>query len=140
MEQLGEFILNHWELWLALVVILSLILLNELMSQKKRAKELAPASAVKLINHESAQVIDLRPQDAFKEGHIINALRASEADFEKEKLKKFKQKPLVLVCARGLQARTLASRLKTQGFEHLYVLAGGMQAWQSADLPLVKGK
>ncbi|MEG3193837.1 rhodanese-like domain-containing protein, partial [Lysobacter sp. D1-1-M9] len=31
-------------------------------------------------------------------------------------------------------------RLKKAGFEQVYVLEGGIQAWQQADLPLVKGR
>jgi rhodanese-related sulfurtransferase len=34
----------------------------------------------------------------------------------------------------------LAEKLKTQGFENIEILAGGIQSWQQDDLPLVKGK
>lgn len=38
MEHLGQFIINHWQLWLALIVILLLTFINELITQKKKRK------------------------------------------------------------------------------------------------------
>jgi rhodanese-related sulfurtransferase len=140
MDQIGQFILNHWELWLALIVILLFIFINELLSQKKRAKELSPAAVVELINHSDAVVIDLRDQETFRGGHIIDAICASADDFHQNKMDKYKTKPLVLVCARGLQSSALATKLRTQGFTQPMVLSGGLTAWQTASLPLIKGK
>ncbi|MCA0403299.1 MAG: rhodanese-like domain-containing protein [Proteobacteria bacterium] len=139
MEHMGQFITNHWELWLALIVVLSLIYINELVSQKKKAKEVSPQAAVGLINNSDAAIIDLRDVENFKNGHIIDAIRATETDFSKPGFEKYKKTPFILVCAKGLQASTIATKLKDQGF-NAFVLTGGMTAWQAADLPVVKGK
>ena len=139
MEQLGNFIINHWPLWVALAIILVLIFINELTSQRKRAKELSPVAAVHLINEENAVVIDLRDAEAFRNGHIIHAIRASAEDFTEQRMDKYKARPLLLVCTRGLQAPTLAAKIRNQGFDPI-VLAGGITAWSAANLPLVKGK
>lgn len=140
MGQLGQFILNHWGLWLALILILLLIFINESLEQKKRAKEVSPQAAVNLINHDNATVIDLRDADSFRSGHIIDAIRATADDFTQQRMDKYKNKPLLLVCARGLQSAQLAAKLREQGFSQPIVLAGGISAWQTAELPLVKGK
>jgi rhodanese-related sulfurtransferase len=140
MGQLGQFIMNHWELWLALVVVLALIYINELFTQKKRAAELSPQAAVHMINNESAIVIDLRDTDSFRSGHIIDAIRASVDDFNQQRMDKYKDKPLIFVCPKGLQSAPLATKLKQEGFKQPMVLAGGIAAWQNAELPLIKGK
>ncbi|KTD32957.1 rhodanese-related sulfurtransferase [Legionella nautarum] len=140
MGHLGQFITNHWGLWLALVVILLLIFINELLTQRKRAKEISPQAAVNLINHEDAMVVDLREVDAFRKGHIIDAVRATPDDFAQQRMDKYKAKTLILVCARGLQSAQLAAKLQAEGFSKSMVLAGGIAAWQTAELPLVKGK
>lgn len=140
MEQLGQFILNHWTLWLALVVILLLIFVSELFAQKKRAKTLFPSAAVEMINHEDAVVIDLRDPELFRAGHIIDAICTPADDFNQKRMEKYKSKPLILVCARGIQSAALATKLREQGFVKPMVLAGGIAAWQNASLPLVKGK
>ncbi|MDI9819128.1 MULTISPECIES: rhodanese-like domain-containing protein [unclassified Legionella] len=140
MGQLGQFITNHWVLWFALVIVLLLIFINELIAQKKRAKELSPQEAVNLINHEEAVIIDLRDADTFRKGHIIDSVRASAEDFAQQRMDKYKTKPLILVCARGLQSAQLAAKLREKGFSAPMTLAGGIAAWQAADLPLTKGK
>jgi rhodanese-related sulfurtransferase len=140
MGQLGHFIINHWGLWLALLLVLLLIFFNEFLMQKNRAKELSPQAAVNMINHENAIIVDLRDPEAFRSGHIIDAIRATAEDFSQQRMDKYKTKPLILVCARGLQSSQLVAKLKEQGFTNPMVLAGGMAAWQAAELPLIKGK
>lgn len=140
MEHIGQFIINHWELWALLVVVLLFIFINEALAQKKRAKELSPQAAVALLNQDGTIVIDLRDKESYRKGHIINALSASTQDFEQHRMDKYKSKSLLLVCARGLQSATIATKLRAQGFSSPAVLAGGIAAWQQADLPLVKGK
>ncbi|KTD58029.1 rhodanese-related sulfurtransferase [Legionella sainthelensi] len=139
MEHLGQFIINHWQLWLALIVILLLTFINELITQKKKAKELTPQAAVDLINNENAVVIDFRDKEAFKQGHIIDSINAKSEDFEQQKMNKFKNKPIILVGARALDTQNIAKKIQTQGYQAL-VLSGGIAAWQEANLPLVKGK
>lgn len=139
MEHLGQFIINHWQLWLLFIVILFLTFLNELFTQKKKTKELSPQAVVDLMNNENAVLIDLRDKESFKQGHIIDSINASNEEFEQQKMDKYKNKMIILVCARGMQAPLLAKKISTQGYQPL-VLAGGIQAWNTADLPLVKGK
>lgn len=139
MDQLGQFIINHWQLWLLFLGVLFLTFFNELITQKKKAKELSPQAAVDLINNEHAVVMDLRDKEVFKKGHIIDSINVKEEDFEQKKMDKYKNKAIILVCARGIQAPTLAAKIKTQGYQPL-ILGGGIAAWQNADLPLVKGK
>ena len=140
MEQFVQFATNHWALNLALVVILALIFINEFLAQKNRAKELTTTAAIEMINHDNAVVIDLREAEPFRAGHIIDAIRASADDFNQQRMDKYKTKPLILVCARGLQSSALATKLKGKGFTQTMALAGGITAWQAANLPLVKSK
>lgn len=139
MEHLGQFITNHWELWLALIAILVLIFINEWITQKKKAKELNPQAAVDLINNENAVVFDLRDKETFKNGHIIGAINCTAEDFEQAKMNKYKNKKIILVCARGLQSPAVAAKITAQGYQPM-VLGGGIASWQNADLPLVKSK
>lgn len=139
MDHLGQFIQNHWQLWLALITILVLIFINELVTQKKKAKELSPQATVDMINNDQAVVIDIRDKDSFKSGHIIDAINCTPEDFEQQKMNKYRNKPIILVCAKGLQSPAVAAKIRIEGFQPL-VLSGGIAAWQSADLPLVKGK
>ncbi|MGQ3888755.1 rhodanese-like domain-containing protein [Legionella sp. CNM-1927-20] len=140
MAQLGHFIINHWLLWALLLVVLIAIFINELAERKKQGQEVSPQAAVKLINENDAVVIDLRDEENYRKGHIINAVRATPESFNGKQMSKYKTKPIILVCAQGLESKTLAAQLRQQGFTQPMVLSGGINAWQNADLPLVKGK
>ncbi len=138
MEQLGHFIINHWYLWLAFVILLLCIFINEFYTHKNQAKEISPQEAVELINHDNAIVIDLRDLNSFRAGHIIDAIRINPDDFEQQRMNKYKTALLIFVCAKGLQSASLATKLREQGFSKPLVLAGGFAAWQTADLPIIK--
>ena len=64
----------------------------------------------------------------------------AQFDPENKFLAPAKALPVVLVCKSGETASGAAKRLGKAGFANVNVLEGGIQAWQSADLPLVKGR
>ena len=90
------------------------------------------------MNHDNAIVIDLRDADAFRTGHIIDSIHSTSDAFTEKRMDKYKTKPLIFVCAKGLQSAALAAKLRGLGFTKPMVLAGGMAAWQTAGLPLTK--
>ncbi|PJD96019.1 MAG: sulfurtransferase [Legionella sp.] len=137
MNQLSQFINNHWSLCLTFVALLICVIINELLSQKKKAKEISPQKTIDLINNDLAVIIDLRDKETFKKGHIINAINMTADDINDSKLSQYKNKSLVLVCNRGQSAPAVASKIKTLGLNPL-VLSGGMMAWHNASLPVVK--
>jgi rhodanese-related sulfurtransferase len=140
MGQLGHFIVNHWLLWVLLFIVFIAIFLNEFVEQKKQGQEIDPQTAVKLINDKDALVIDLRDEENYRKGHIINAIRVTPESFNTKQMDKYKTNPIILVCARGSESKHLATKLRQQGFTQPLALSGGISAWQNANLPLVKGK
>jgi len=141
MEKLPEFIANHLFLVSLFVAISSLLFWNIFFSAMG-ASQIVPAEVTSLINHEDAELLDIRSAKDFEKGHIINAVNidmATLADREKE-LDKYKDKTVVICCAQGQESIRVARNLKTKGFEKLYSLKGGISAWQNANLPLTKGK
>ncbi len=139
MDQLGQFIIHHWGQWLTLLTVLILIFITESREQKNKGKSLSPQQAVIHLNEEKTKLIDLRDQLNFRKGHIINAVNMS-ADDAVVKMEKFKNKDIIFVCDKGLISQNLANKLRKNGFANPMVLQGGMNAWQNADLPLIKGK
>ena len=95
-----------------------------------------------MINRDDALVVDLRPAADFEKGHIAGAKNVQMAQFDPENkhLAPAKALPVVLVCKSGETASGAAKRLRKAGFANVNVLEGGVQAWQGADLPLVKGR
>lgn len=138
MDNLVSFILHHWALSLAFVVVVIAIFVDEYRSKVGGSTGLLPSQLVTKINRETAAVLDIRQADAFRKGHIINAINIPGKDLmaNLKKLEKYRNKPLVLVCQSGMEAVKKAALLKKQGFDELYILKGGMDAWKKEGLPL----
>ena len=133
---------RHPILLLALAGLTLAIVFNELASLLRGVKGVGPAALTALINRDNALVVDLRPQADFEKGHIAGArnVQMSQFDPENKQLAPARALPVVLVCKAGQTSGEAAKRLRKAGFEHVYVLDGGIGAWQQADLPLAKGR
>lgn len=137
MENLGEFIVNHWIL-VSLFVILSWLVFSDTINRKLGGAKLLPVNdAVRVVNQFKGQYLDIRESAEFEKEHIADAINVplSQLTDNLDKLKD-KSKPVVLVCASGQRARNAAKTLSKQGFEEVYVLSGGLHAWREAKLPL----
>ena len=55
------------------------------------------------------------------------------------KLEKYRKKPVIVVCAAGQRSAAGCRILSKAGFENVSQLEGGIQAWEKAGLPLVRG-
>lgn len=139
MEQLLTFAAQQWYLLLALVVIIAM-LVNSFVGAVG-VKNVPPSEAVILINRQNAVVLDVRTDDEFKQGHILNSLHIPVGLLASRinELEPHKSHPLVVVCRSGQRSTQACSMLRKHGFESLHGLSGGITAWQSANLPLAKG-
>lgn len=139
MEKLPEFIANHLFLVTLLIAISSLLLWN-IFAGSIGVTQVAPAEVTRLINHENAQVLDLRSAEEFEKGHIINSvnLAVSTLEEKQKELEKYRDKTVILCCNQGQESVRVARILKMKGLEKLFCLKGGIAAWQNANLPLTK--
>ena len=141
MQQFIEFIGNHYLLsspWVALAVLLVYSLVSSKFSP---VKELGTHDVTLLMNKQDALVLDIRSQNEFKKGHILGAKQIPAEKLNKGEfsaLENNKDKPIIVVCAMGMTAKRTALQMLKAGFSQVSVLKGGMNAWQSANLPVAK--
>ncbi len=136
----GHFLQNHMILAGGFLAILLALVINEALGRKFGFPKISTARAIQLINREDAHVVDVRSTADFKKGHILNALSfpLSTFDARATELDKYKEKPILLYCTLGNMASDAARRLKKRGYTQLFILQGGVNAWESASLPLTK--
>ncbi len=139
MDQFVEFSGNHWELFMALGVILGLLTYNLLLGDKGSVD---PVGATQMINQQDALVIDVRPAADFAKGHILHARNMPMNGFSKQTgtLEKHKDKPVIICCRSGAQSSQACGMLRKQGFSDVHNLRGGILAWQNANLPVSRKK
>ena len=141
MEKFPIFVINHPYLFSLLFVILTLLIWNIFGGIVGGVKLLTADEATQLINREDAELIDIRSQKEFENGHIINAKNFSLQELP-EKLNKFRKnnnKGIIFYCSNGSVSLKEAQKLVKQGEEMIYCLRGGITSWTNANLPLTKG-
>ncbi|MDF1588203.1 MAG: rhodanese-like domain-containing protein [Gammaproteobacteria bacterium] len=137
MENIGEFILNHWVLSSLFVVLAWLVLSDSLHRKLSGIAVVGVTDAVKLVNQNNGLFLDVREQSEFDKEHIADSKHIPGSQLsEKAEIFKDKQQPLILVCANGQRSKTAAKELKKAGFTDVYVLTGGLNSWKEAKLPL----
>ena len=141
MEQLLEFTSGNMVLVALLMISFFVLIFSELRRKASGMVAVDPTAAVALINNDGI-VIDLRSNEAFSRGHIVNAKNIPYADMDghTEKIEKFKNKPIVAVCDAGITSTKAVTALRNSGFVSAYGLKGGMNAWTQAGMPVVSTK
>jgi rhodanese-related sulfurtransferase len=142
LQKVPQFVGNHLALALLALILVLALLGGEVMRLFRKYKELTPAALTQLINRENALVIDLSAYADFEKAHIPGSkhIAPSQFDPEHKDLAKVRDLPVVAVCKDGRASDKIAQRLVKAGFTKVYTLAGGVLAWQQAQLPVAKGK
>jgi len=105
------------------------------------ATSLSATEAVNLINRNNALVLDVRELTEFETGHIVDAKHIPVAALAERmnELKKYKDKPILVNCQRGMRSAKACDILRKAEFTQVHNLQGGIEAWLSAKLPVIKG-
>lgn len=140
MAQIIEFAGNHWILCSVFLFLLSMFLAGEIRNKKLGLIKLSPQQAVQLINHDGAFILDIRKKTDFDQGHLKSAMHIPLVDLDGQikKLEKHKQSPILITCDHGQISPGAGSILRKHGFDKLYTIAGGLNAWKSEHMPVVK--
>ncbi len=131
---------GHHPLLAAFAVVTGLaVLLYELYLRTQNVGAIAPQEAIRLMN-QGATVLDLRPPEAFAEGHINGARHFDSSQILKgaETLKRYKEKPLIVFSDSSSLGAAAVRTLTRQGFTKVFNLQGGAAAWRAQNLPLAR--
>ena len=141
--QLIEFLGNHPYLAMALVAVLVMIVLNEVRTFSAASFQLTPANAVLKFNREGAQFLDLRPISEFEKSRIPNAMSIPVGELEAslQSLHAFKEQgSIILYSQAGLEMSSPRKLLMRHGFDSVFELQGGFDAWREHHFPVETSK
>jgi rhodanese-related sulfurtransferase len=139
MDRLLEYASHHpWLAALAAAAAVA-VLAYEMRLRAAGAGALAPQDVIRLMN-QGATVLDVRPPEAFQQGHISGARHFDAAQIASagDTLKKYKERALIVYCDRGTSAAATVRALTQQGFTKVFNLRGGITAWRAENLPLAR--
>src|SRR5262249_10807928 len=115
------------------------VIVYELRARSEDMAAISPQEAVRLMN-QGAVVIDLRPAEAFANGHVTGARQMSGEQILKagDTMKKQKEKIVLVYDDNGSLGASAVRQLAAQGFTKAFNLKGGITAWRAENLPLSK--
>jgi hydroxyacylglutathione hydrolase len=90
-------------------------------------------------NLDDYQVLDVRNESEWKDGHIASAtlLPASEITDGALPEGMVEDKPIAIICGSGFRSSVASSLLQARGMDNLVTIQGGMEAWDAARLATV---
>ncbi|MDH5357525.1 MAG: rhodanese-like domain-containing protein [Gammaproteobacteria bacterium] len=137
MENVSEFIINHWILVTIFVVLASMLMSESLNSKISGINPVGTTQAIQMVNQRKGLFLDIREASEYSKEHIADSLSMPLSTLP-DNLKTLKdpEQPIILVCASGQRARSAAKQLRVNGFSDVHVLTGGLNSWKEAKLPL----
>lgn len=135
-----DFVIQNWYLFAALVVILGLLAADPLIKQASGVKSVSVLE-MPMLTRDKYVIVDVSEPGDYKKTHIPEAINLPAKTLSKDlkPLDKHKKKNVILVCRMGSKSHSMGKQLKNNGFENVYVLSGGMAAWEKEGLPVKSG-
>ena len=139
MDRLLEYAARHPLLAGGTVLLALAVAAYEFSRARSGGQAVGPTEAVRLVN-QGAALVDVRSKAEFDSGHILDARHVPQEEIAQaaETLKRFKDKVVIVCCESGMRSGAAARVLQAQGFTKVVNLRGGLQAWRTENLPLVK--
>ncbi|MGB9128549.1 MAG: rhodanese-like domain-containing protein [Thiobacillus sp.] len=134
-----QFLQDNWML-VALAVVSSAMLIWSFIGGKLSGVEQADTLKATRLYNDDALVLDVREDKEFAAGHIPKAkhIPLGQLAGRLNELDKFKNKPVLVTCRSGQRSARACGMLKKAGFETVYNQAGGIIAWERANLPVTQ--
>ncbi len=93
---------------------------------------ISASAAHEMLAQPQTQLIDIRDEFAFREGHIEGAVRVDNNNVGNFIGSADKSAPLIICCYHGISSQSVAHFFVEQGFTSVYSLNGGFEGWKLA--------
>ncbi|MBE9504055.1 MAG: rhodanese-like domain-containing protein [Proteobacteria bacterium] len=118
-------------------ILLSLLFISTLLSASYGAaesyKDISPRQVKNMLNKgkKGVMLLDVRTSGEYKTGHLKNSILIPIQVLEKRinEISAFKDKELIIYCAVGGRSSRAATYLTNNGFNKVYNMSGGINAW-----------
>lgn len=134
-----QFLQDNWMLVALAVVSGAMLVWNFIGGTLSGVEQADTLKATRLFN-DDALVLDVREDKEYAAGHIPKAkhIPLGQLASRMQELDKFKGKPILVTCRSGQRSARACGMLKKAGFETVYNQAGGILAWERANLPVTQ--
>jgi len=140
MQEYIDFARDHMMMVLGFIGLFGFIIKTELSRMSRTYKQINVNEAVMLLNKDSAVVLDVR-EDKEMQGGVIKGAQHITLGQLADKIStvgKNQQDPVLVYCRSGSRSGNACHQLTKAGYEDVSNLAGGILAWEAANLPVAK--
>lgn len=100
----------------------------------------SPDTLESALKDKNCQLVDVREGFEFESEKIGNCHHMPLSSLNESSLTGLdKSKPVYLLCKSGSRAAAAADKFKAYGFQEVYVMEGGLNAWRAAGKPVIEG-
>jgi len=140
MQEYIDFARNNALIVIGFFAVLGFIIKTEISNATRKYKQVGVNEAVMLMNKDDALILDVREDKEVQGGKIKGArhITLGQLPSKLSELEKSKQSPVLIYCRSGSRSGYASQILTKAGFTDVSNLAGGILAWESANLPVVK--
>ncbi|ERT13474.1 thiosulfate sulfurtransferase GlpE [Photorhabdus temperata] len=91
---------------------------------------ISPEQAYQHWQDKSAIMVDIRDPQSFRGGHASGAFHLTNDTLNEFMLQTHFEQPVMVMCYHGHSSQSAAQYLLNMGFEAVYSINGGFEAWQ----------
>ncbi|WMY97387.1 MAG: rhodanese-like domain-containing protein [Arsenophonus sp.] len=143
MNEITVFLKNHPYITTIWIILFFSIIFLWTRNLFYKIKNISIFKAINLFNKDKAIFLDIRSKQNFALEHIVNSINIEERDFNKEKiekLKKYKNKYIIIISYNGNESFKIARKLKKLNFPLILILENGIKGWLENHFPTTKTK
>ena len=131
-----NFIIKNMLLNFLLLIIILILVIIEINNYLQNKYSLNPEQIIDLINHKNAIIIDFREKILFDNLHIINSINIPESTNFIDKLKKYKNKIIIIVHNNNKSSIKIINKIKKEKINEIFYIKNGINEWIKNDLPI----
>ena len=139
MQEYIDFARNNFLIVAGFIAVLGFIIKTEISRLTRKYKQIGVNEAVMLLNKNNPIVLDVREDKEIQQGgKIAGAKHITLGQFSSKiaELGDDKQRPILVYCRSGSRSGHACQMLTKSGYEDVSNLAGGILAWEAANLPI----
>jgi len=131
-----------------IIIIMSMLFFKGSFAQSSQPKQIvktvnsveSAGMIKKNLKNKNFVILDVRTPQEYAEGHLANAANIdfNRSDFAQKIGKLDKSKTYLVYCRSGHRSASAVEIMKSQSFQTIYNLDGGITKWTTDNHPIVK--
>ena len=140
MQEYIDFARNNFLIVAGFIAVLGFTIKTEISRLTRKYKQIGVNEAVMLLNKDNTIVLDVREDKEIQGGKIKGARHITLGQLPSRigELGTDKQNPVLVYCRSGSRSAYACQTLTKAGYEDVANLAGGILAWEAANLPVAE--